>query len=277
MIPEAIRLGPLILPIVILPIAAGLAGLRLSRAVIARSDREAARAVGETTSRALVAGFIGWKLAPLLRYGTDILADPFILLRLPGGAAGMAVAIVIAAAVAASAVVRRRVAWRPLASSALAGTVAVLMAFAVLQALRTRTDTPVGGIEATFLSGETAPLVNGDGPTVLDFWATWCGPCRAELPVKREFAEDHAGRVTLIAVNLTNTESGRSVIEAYARAHDIRYPVVLDRDGSLAARFAVRGTPTTIVLAADGTEIDRWLGPASRSRIRRAAARALEP
>ena len=77
-----------------------------------------------------------------------------------------------------------------------------------------------------------------------------------------------------IAVNLTNTESGTDVVADYRDRYRIAYPIALDRDGRLAARYGVRGTPTTVVIAPDGSVTTRWVGAASAARFARAARAA---
>ena len=77
-------------------------------------------------------------------------------------------------------------------------------------------------------------LVANEGLLMLDFWAPWCGPCRAIAPVLEELAEASEGRVTLAKVNI-------------------------DEQPGLAARYGIRSIPT-ILLAKDGVIADRLVG-----------------
>jgi len=77
-------------------------------------------------------------------------------------------------------------------------------------------------------------LVATQGLVMVDFWAEWCGPCRAIAPVLEEIAEATAGRVTLMKVNV-------------------------DENPGLAARYGIRSIPT-ILFVNQGTVVDRVVG-----------------
>ena len=81
-------------------------------------------------------------------------------------------------------------------------------------------------------------LVANEGLLMLDFWAPWCGPCRAIAPVLEELAEASEGRVTLMKVNI-------------------------DEQPGLAARYGIRSIPT-ILFVKDGVIVDRVVGAAPK-------------
>jgi len=78
-------------------------------------------------------------------------------------------------------------------------------------------------------------------PVLVDFWAAWCGPCRAVAPVLERLARDHAGRVKVVKVDV-------------------------DAAPALAARFAARSIPLLVVIR-DGREVDRLVGAQPRAAI----------
>ena len=82
---------------------------------------------------------------------------------------------------------------------------------------------------------------NGNLPLVIDFWATWCGPCRMVAPIIEELANEYDGKVTV----------GKCDVE---EADDI------------AAEFGIRNIPT-IVFMKDGKILDKIVGAASKSKI----------
>ena len=106
-------------------------------------------------------------------------------------------------------------------------------------------------VEATHLTEQNfdAALVATRGLVMVDFWADWCGPCRAIAPVLEELVEAWEGRVTLMKVNV-------------------------DENPGLAARYGIRSIPT-IVFFKEGAVVDRVVGAAPKAVLRdRVNARA---
>ncbi len=86
-------------------------------------------------------------------------------------------------------------------------------------------------------------------PVVINFWATWCGPCRIEMPeLLRAAAADP--ELALLAVNL---QEDRAAVEPFAEALGMATTVVLDPEGEVADLFGVRGLPTTVFIDRDGS------------------------
>jgi len=102
-----------------------------------------------------------------------------------------------------------------------------------------------GGVPETIHLTERSfdeALVSTGGLAMVDFWAEWCGPCRAIAPVLEELAEASEGRVTLMKVNV-------------------------DENHGLAVRYAIRSIPT-IVFFRDGAVVDRVVGAVPREVLR---------
>jgi thiol-disulfide isomerase/thioredoxin len=113
------------------------------------------------------------------------------------------------------------------------------------------------------------PRESGDSGEVivLNFWASWCTPCRAEMPELIRFTETAPANVHLWAIILTSTEDGRSEIAGFVEDFGMQFPVLLDESGSVAAAYDVRSVPTTVVVASDGRVRARKSGVASRDWI----------
>jgi thiol-disulfide isomerase/thioredoxin len=126
------------------------------------------------------------------------------------------------------------------------------------------TESPLVGQPAfpfklDLLDGSKFQLADRKGRVVvLDFWATWCGPCLEALPlvegVVREFADRN---VELVAVNL---EEQPEQVKAMLQRHKLKVPVALDRDGKVAARYAVTAIPQTVVIDRDGKVARLFVG-----------------
>ena len=86
-------------------------------------------------------------------------------------------------------------------------------------------------------------------PTVLVFWASWCGPCRKEAPDVARVAKSYGSRVNLVGIN-----AGESLEVAKRTAPQlgITWPVVLDPKGAIQSQYQVTGIPLVLVLDAEG-------------------------
>lgn len=107
--------------------------------------------------------------------------------------------------------------------------------------------------------------------TLVHFWATWCGPCRYELPSFVEFAKANEGeRLRWVAVA---NDPGFDVVDEHLKQDGISMETLLDPRGSTMNAWQVRAIPTTIVLDGSGRELARYVGardwkdPAQQSEV----------
>ncbi|WP_372629384.1 TlpA family protein disulfide reductase [Cohnella sp.] len=96
-------------------------------------------------------------------------------------------------------------------------------------------------------------------PVVLNFWASWCGPCRDEAPLFTKLHKQYGERLSILAVNLTATDSVEAARE-FAESYGFTFPVPLDSDGTVAAKYEIRPIPTTIFVDSRGVITDGVLG-----------------
>jgi peroxiredoxin len=102
------------------------------------------------------------------------------------------------------------------------------------------------------LDGKSVTLSDLKGSVVvLDFWATWCGPCRMGLPHINKVAKDRAADgVKVFAVNL---QEDASQIQPFLQQNNLSLPVLLDSDGAVAEKYKAEAIPETVIIAKDGT------------------------
>ncbi|RKQ31354.1 redoxin domain-containing protein [Oceanobacillus halophilus] len=105
--------------------------------------------------------------------------------------------------------------------------------------------------EVTTLKGEEIQLSDLEGkPVMLNFWATWCPPCRTEMPDMQKFQENHD--VTVLAVNLTDTEANKESVNQFVEQFGLTFQVGLDSDGSVAKTYRINPIPTTFMIDSKG-------------------------
>ena len=110
------------------------------------------------------------------------------------------------------------------------------------------------------LDGKKASLADNKGKVLfLNFWATWCGPCRAEMPSMAElYGLLKEEGLSMVAV----TEEPRELVVRYLEQHPYAFPVMIDPNGELTRRLGIMALPTTFVLDEDRRVIYSHMGPA---------------
>lgn len=122
---------------------------------------------------------------------------------------------------------------------------------------------PVFAVQAYPSGEERRWSPDGTRPTVINFWASWCGPCRAEMPYFQEAYERYGDQVEFLMVNTRDEPLG---MERYLRESAFTFPVWLDRDGA-AASYQVIALPETYVVNTKGTIVETHVGAMSRERL----------
>ncbi len=132
--------------------------------------------------------------------------------------------------------------------------------------------TRIANVPASSLTaGELAPdfrLVLADGsslalsdlqgrPVLINFWATWCPPCRSEMPDIIDRYNQNADDLVVLAIN---TREGLDLVEPFTEQFGITMPVVLDQTGDIMNLYEVRSMPTSYFIGRDGRIVMRWVG-----------------
>jgi len=87
-------------------------------------------------------------------------------------------------------------------------------------------------------------------PVILDFWATWCGPCQAEAPIVNGIATRFKDK-GLVVVGV-NTSDAQGLAEVFVRKKGLSFPIVFDEGNDVAHKFRVENLPTLIVVSKEG-------------------------
>ncbi len=269
---DSLSVGPLFLPLVLLPIVIIIASAYIAGTIPLRGDRENRRIFTNLLFTPVLPFLIGWKLSLIITDTHDVLINPLLLLYGSGGI----INILIGSLISGIWLVNR---WRKLKTS-------ITVNKAMLRALGTAlilTLFLVGGtssMERNPSEREKLPVVelfNGHGeswdismasgsPVVLNFWASWCLPCRVEMPMlARLQADPRFSEVIFYAVNAVRSEKHPDDALDWLVSNGIDLPLIFDTSGEAMSLYRISGLPTTIVLDSDGRVVERKTGAVSRS------------
>jgi peroxiredoxin len=125
----------------------------------------------------------------------------------------------------------------------------------------TAVGAPMPDFNAKMLDGKTFDVKEARGKVVLlNLWATWCGPCRAEIPeLLALYGKHSASGLEIVGVSLDDA-SAESAVRDFAKEQKITYPIALDPDGKLANDFRTSVIPTTVLVDRVGTIRWRHIG-----------------
>lgn len=101
-------------------------------------------------------------------------------------------------------------------------------------------------------------------PLVVNFWASWCVPCLAEMPGFERVHQQHQGEVAFLGVNLADDPGAA---EAVVDQTGISYPVARDPDGSAFEAFQAFGMPTTVFISPEGAIVELYTGELSAEAL----------
>lgn len=129
----------------------------------------------------------------------------------------------------------------------------------VEQAPEVNFDAPHFALEG--LDGQTYTI---DGPrdkhVLINFWASWCGPCHEEAPDLNKLYEKHSDRLDIYAVNVTEWDTVPDAIK-FVEEYDFQFPVLLDEDNVVTPLYKVRSYPTNLLVDPNGVVVEhfKWM------------------
>lgn len=129
--------------------------------------------------------------------------------------------------------------------------------------------------ELQTLDGEVVKLSDLKGKKViLNFWATWCPPCKAEMPHMQNYYENYAedDNVEIVAVNLTTKERGQNIekkITNFIEEYQLSFLIPLDEKGKANKEYRISMIPTTYLINTDGLIHQKVIGPLDEERIKK--------
>ncbi|MEH6434478.1 TlpA disulfide reductase family protein [Massilia sp. DD77] len=259
---DPLRLGPFVIP---LHAALAIGAILLATTVADWFRRRRGLDAGPVLWKTIVAGFIAARAVFVLRHHDLYAAAPLGALDIRDGGFEATAGLLAACVIGAELVRRERALRRPLLASSLAGA-ALWLGGALLGQALAPANAPLPELTVRRLDGSDIPLRSFKGrPLVVNLWATWCPPCRREMPALGRAQRSHP-EVGFVYVN--QGESAETVARFLAAQSLQLSNVVLDPAGRVAARTGAAGYPTTLFYDASGVLRLRHVGELSEATLR---------
>jgi thiol-disulfide isomerase/thioredoxin len=223
--------------------------------------------LGRWSTWTLVAGLVGARIGHVVENGAGFAAEPWRILAVSQGGFAWPWGAAVIAVVFAVLVRSRRTAL-----GAVASLVIGLFAWSVVWQLTNATPaTPAPNVALERIGGGSATLTPLNGkPMVVNLWASWCPPCRREMPMMAEMAASQHD-VTFLFVNQGER---RAAVEAYLVGQKFTLRnVLLDSGRDVARHYAMPGLPATLFIGSDGQLRSVHVGEISREALTAAVAR----
>ncbi len=220
-----------------------------------------------------------WKGSLFAFDPAGVIAQPLSLLFFSGGTRGIWLASIVALAYLVLRNYRRAGSKEAVKIAASWGgvmLVATMIGYTALSPIEGKGGVRIGQaapeFELTDLDGNAVRLSDYRGRTVvLNFWATWCRVCQAEMPHVEKFYQEHReGEVAVLSVNATTQERNPGVVGEYADKRELSFPIVLDDRGDAVNGYGVTAFPTTYVIDPSGNVKSRYLGAFSYENMKKA-------
>ena len=132
---------------------------------------------------------------------------------------------------------------------------------------------PAQSFEVRRTDGRMDSLARHRGQIVLvNLWATWCTPCREEMPALQRFAREQAGKVVVLGIDQGESASAAA---AYAKERGVTFPILVDEQQQYGRTYAAIGLPTSVIVDRSGHVVQGIDGQMTIEQMRAAVARAL--
>ncbi|MCC2955694.1 TlpA family protein disulfide reductase [Massilia sp. IC2-477] len=258
---DVLKLGPVVLPTATL---VALGAILLATLLADWFKRRRGLDAGPLLWKMLLAGFLAARAVFVLRHHELFAARPWSALDIRDGGLDAMAGLLVACVVGAELTRRHPPLRRPLLASSLAGVALWLGGTLLLQAFAPP-QAPLPELSVRRLDGSELALRSYQGkPLVVNLWATWCPPCRREMPA---LGAMQASRSDVDVVFVNQGESAAKV-QGFLAAQGLRLQnVLVDPAGQLAARTGSVGYPTTLFYDARGVLRSRHVGELSEATL----------
>ncbi|EON10743.1 MULTISPECIES: TlpA disulfide reductase family protein [Pandoraea] len=257
-------LGPFSIQTVAVAAAMGVAWL-VARYLLRSTDTTSRRTAASTLLDALFIGLLAARIAYVLRWWPEYFATPLSIIAIGDGGFNVWAGLPAALGWALWRMKRQPSGRRPMLYGFAAGVAIWAAAQAGLSVLQ-RTAPPLPSLTLSTTDGRTVSLDTYRGsPVVMNLWASWCPPCRREMPVLEKAQADYPD----VRFLLINQGESAHTVEAFIQSQGLQFDDLLLDPASQGMQAAgARGLPTTLFFDAHGRLVDTHLGELTAARLR---------
>lgn len=194
--------------------------------------------------------FISWKLSPIISNFKGFIDNPISALYLPGDFYGYITALIISG-IYLFYIIKRDRSKKIIPLLVIFYTITALLT--ILFPLFNNTEVKKSDLVDLIMYDTNNYQVNlnlEDEIIVLNFWATWCPPCKSELPELNNFYSNNPD-ISFYGINMINTESSKVHLLDFIQENNLTFPVFLDSKKEFSEYFGIKTIPTTVVLIKD--------------------------
>ncbi|NMD68939.1 redoxin domain-containing protein [Bacillus sp. DNRA2] len=266
-------------------------GLILVKLMLNRTQtKEISKNVFELMTDSLFWGFIIWKLSLIIFEPSLVFKSLLSLLYFTGGTKGLVFAIMFALIYFFVKSTYRKVPQKLAVQTIIMFIFITIITnqitgFLLIDRKEQVNESQIEGVQIGNLApdfqlesvtGNAVKLSDMRGKTVIvNFWATWCPPCKAEMPHIVEFYEEYRkDGVEILAVNLTTSEKNPKHINQFMEDYGISFPVLLDVNGVVADTYQAMTIPTSYVIDPSGKIVQKITGPVDKEKLKKLISNA---
>ena len=138
-----------------------------------------------------------------------------------------------------------------------------------VSAVEIKQGKPAPDFSLNTLDGKSLKLSDYKGKKViLNFWATWCAPCKTEMPIMEAYHKEIKNQnIVVIAVNLTNEDQSVKAVNQYVNKLNLTFPIPLDKKGEVSDLYQILTIPTTFFIDEKGMLQQKVIGPLNEALI----------
>ncbi|MFE8696027.1 redoxin domain-containing protein [Cytobacillus sp. FJAT-53684] len=249
--------------------------------------KESGKQLFDTALNSVFWGFLIWKGSLLLLEPKLIIESPMSLLYFTGGTKGLMLGILGAFIYFVLKARKLKITNLMILQSVVVFVFAVLSGSFLLNLLLNEDKPKVNTagtntVEVGLQEGNKSPdfqlkTLNGTEvrlsdlkgkKVILNFWATWCPPCKAEIPHMQDFYESSdKTKVEILAVNLTTSENNPGNIKGFVKERNVTFPVLLDQDGDVGDLYRAITIPTSYLIDSNGIVRKKIIGPMDKEMM----------